>query len=64
MAELITQEMIDKYAASDGVCCLFCGGTSVEGGRVEIEGNSALQEMSCADCDGFWTDTYAFKACI
>jgi hypothetical protein len=39
-----------------------CGGVDIEGGFVDIEGNYAKQDVSCADCGTVWEDTYTLTS--
>ncbi len=41
--------------------CLLCGSDEIEGGFVEIDGNSATQKVSCFNCGGSWVDVYELK---
>ncbi len=38
--------------------CPACGKGNVEGGPVEIDEGTALQEVSCIDCGADWNDHY------
>lgn len=39
--------------------CPHCGGTDTEGGEVNTDGDTAVQEMNCNECEGeTWFDVY------
>ena len=42
-----------------GIVCPFCRNENgIEGDSVEINGNTACQEVSCVRCGGVWLDKY------
>lgn len=38
--------------------CPKCKSDQIEGGSIEIEGNTAFQNVQCLDCDFDWNDLY------
>ena len=47
-----------EYLASSGECP-FCSSSEVEGvGSMDIEGDTASNEISCLDCEQSWYDIY------
>lgn len=38
--------------------CPVCGGDDIEGGGIDIDGNTATQLVGCADCLSEWYDVY------
>ena len=47
------------YLKSFNLCPLLsCGSTNIDGGSIEINGNTAHQEVSCNVCDSQWCDLY------
>jgi hypothetical protein len=40
----------------------YCGGDVISGGRVEVEGRHATQEVDCFDCGATWGDVYTLSA--
>ena len=47
-----------EYLEGPNYKCPYCGEIDIEGGFVEIDGNDALQEVSCLECSKTWTDVY------
>ena len=55
--EAISAEKKRSYLRDTGKCP-YCGSTSITGESVEIDGASASQEISCAECERRWRDVY------
>lgn len=48
-----------EYVAKRGAVCPFCGSQNIEGqDRVEVCEDGCTQDVSCAECDRAWTDSY------
>jgi len=56
--KLPKKENVDKYVSGHFTSCPFCGDGAIEGGPVEIDGNIARQDISCAVCEKQWRDEY------
>ena len=44
--------------------CPYCGDKQVEGGSIEINGDTALQHVDCTMCGRDWTDVYRLAEMI
>lgn len=46
--------------------CPYCGGSQIEGGSVDVDGNSASQEIRCLDeaCGRSWYDEYTLTGIV
>ena len=53
----LTEEQKKAYL-KDSSKCPFCQSEQIEGGPVEIDGDTAWQKVSCLDCDKQWADIY------
>ena len=47
----------EEYVQSSSQCP-FCDSRDIEGQEVNIDGNSAWQEIYCLSCEKEWVDTY------
>lgn len=47
-----------KYVEHEGTVCPNCGDSCISGGSVNIEYNSAYQDIMCHHCGAEWTDVY------
>lgn len=52
------QLSVEEYVAKGGSLCPFCGSDNIEGYSVEIDGNTAWQDIGCNECDNEWRDVY------
>jgi transcription elongation factor Elf1 len=48
----------EQYLAGDANVCPFCGSLDIRGDEIEIAGKTAIQEVSCNECDAQWDDHY------
>ncbi|MEX3983754.1 formate dehydrogenase accessory protein FdhE [Paraburkholderia sp. EG287A] len=48
----------EQYVTRGGNCCPSCGSHDISGGSITVDGRSAYQGVTCADCDAEWNDTY------
>lgn len=53
-----TNEKFLEYCASEGSQCPTCKSDQIEGGGLEVEGNTVVQDMSCKNCGADWLDIY------
>lgn len=53
----------EQYLKSPGVCPR-CGSWDISGLKVEIDGDTSTQDVSCSDCDLCWTDVYTLSDII
>ena len=51
-------EQKQAYLAGGGCVCPFCGGTTPEGGFVEVTQHGAEQPITCPDCSARWHDVH------
>ena len=49
------------YLKRGGNCCPSCGGGNTSGGRMEVDGNSSWQKITCGDCEAEWADMYGLR---
>ncbi len=54
----VTEEMVRRYLAKEGVCCLFCGSKDIEGGSYDYESPQLGQKVTCLKCGRSWIDVY------
>lgn len=56
----VTNEQEEAYVAKKGIRCLNpdCDNEDLNGGPVEINGDTAFQNVTCVECDWSWTDIY------
>ncbi len=52
------------YVQNRGIKCPYCGGNSLEGGSLEMDGGSVYQKITCHDCSHNWQDYYVLKGYI
>ena len=57
---VLTKEQQEAYN-SDPSKCPFCGSTNFDGQRIQVDGNTAWQDVDCNDCGESWTDIYTFS---
>lgn len=56
--ERITDEKIKSYIKGESGKCLNCGSSNIEGGSMDVDGDTAGQEIRCWKCDLVWYDLY------
>ena len=51
---------VDEYTKSEPNRCpnRKCNSTDVDGGSIVVEGKTAVQEVSCNECEVVWNDIY------
>ena len=54
----ITEETAQKYLGSMSACPACGEKGNPEGGSIEIEGESAYQQLVCTECLAEWSDVY------
>jgi formate dehydrogenase maturation protein FdhE len=54
----LSAEQKAAYLKTDGQQCPLCGSDDISAGSVDIEGGSAVQEVTCSECDTVWNDRY------
>lgn len=54
----------DEYTKGEANRCpnKKCDSTDIEGGPIDIEGQTAIQEVSCNECEGVWNDVYTLSS--
>lgn len=59
----ITDEQEKSYVNNNGTRCLNpkCNNSDFHGGPIEIDGNTANQNITCPECNWTWTDIYKIK---
>jgi len=55
---MLTEETRQNYIKHAFATCPFCGSQDIVGGSVEIDGNSASQDVSCSNCISEWRDVF------
>lgn len=55
------EEMTAYYIRCGGSRCPHCLDDIIEGDSIEIDGNQALQSVSCNNCNATWTDCYTLS---
>lgn len=58
MENLDRPAFVRRYLERGGGECPYCGHKEIEGDFVEMDDGFAKQEVSCALCEGRWTDVY------
>jgi hypothetical protein len=51
----------ERQYLKNSVQCPICESSNIEGGSMDINGTTAEQSISCADCDAEWTDIYYLR---
>ena len=41
--------------------CPKCKGINITGGHIEVDGETAWQNITCEDCDASWSDIYTLS---
>jgi len=54
----LTDEQKRKYLNGGYGKCPFCGSDAIEGGFIEVDGDSCWQPVTCTDCGKRWNDIY------
>jgi len=54
----LTEQEKETYVESSYCKCPYCSSYSVVGGFIEIDGNTAVQEIRCGVCGKAWRDIY------
>jgi hypothetical protein len=54
----VTVAPVVETEKPNGGACPKCGSGHLEGGFIEVEGNTCFQQVTCHDCESTWTDTY------
>ena len=53
----LTKKQKSDYLKNSGKCP-YCKSDQIEGGSIEIDGETAWQTVSCLNCDKKWNDIY------
>lgn len=48
----------EEHLKSRGAACPWCRSASLKAGRIEVDGDSAWQPVTCESCGKSWTDDY------
>ncbi len=48
----------EEYKRNQGERCPACGSEDIEGGPLDVSGNTCGQEMGCSVCNLEWIDRY------
>jgi|TARA_R100001086_G_scaffold112979_1_gene57622 formate dehydrogenase maturation protein FdhE len=51
----------EEYAELHPGECPVCGSSEIEGHSIDIEGQSAFQEVTCLSCPAGWQDVYRLE---
>jgi len=54
----MTPEQRERYIATGGTFCPYCGAADLSGWAVEVDAGYASQPVSCDACGKHWTDVY------
>ena len=57
-------EVEERYVASGGTICPFCGSSDIEGESIEIHSGYAAQDVTCLKCEREWQDSYVLAGFI
>lgn len=55
---MLTANQKKVYLKNVAVKCPYCGSGDITGSQIDVEGNSAIQEVTCDNCDARWHDVY------
>lgn len=55
--ETVTQHKVDKYCATNGVSCPWCGSDDLTCGNWDTQDHAVFREVECG-CGRRWTDEY------
>ena len=56
----LTAEQKEAYLKDSGKCPR-CKSTDITGDSIEVDGDSAWQNVSCSECNETWTDVYTLS---
>ena len=56
----LTDEQKKAYLKNSGKCP-YCKSEDISGGFVQVDGDTAWQELTCNDCDEQWNDVYTLS---
>jgi len=56
----LTKRYIEKVR-KDGNHCPECHNSDISGGSVEVQANTAFQEVACNNCGAEWNDLYTLS---
>jgi predicted RNA-binding Zn-ribbon protein involved in translation (DUF1610 family) len=59
-----TTRVLEAYKQNNGIKCMFCGWSQLQGGAVEIESGQASQQITCPACGASWTDVYVLSNAV
>ncbi len=48
----------EQYVAEGGMHCPACNSCEFIGGSIEVAAGTAIQEVTCCDCEATWHDQY------
>ena len=57
-AEADAEKRKKEYLEKQGVKCLFCGSTYLQGGSITMDAGLVEQRVGCGDCNSSWYDIY------
>lgn len=50
-----------EYVERKGGICPFCRKDTIEGGPIEVDGDTCTQEVDCLSCGESWHDVYVLN---
>jgi len=60
----LTAKAIKDYLANGGTRCPGCLSTEISGSSMQVDNDTAWQEIECANCEQTWTDIYKLKEIV
>ena len=49
------------YLDKKGSQCPFCESDAIEGGSLQVDGDTVWQQINCIECDAVWDDVYYLR---
>ncbi len=53
---MITNEQKEKYIATGGLMCPYCGGLNMEITNTSHQIGVIINDIKCEECEGEWTE--------
>jgi hypothetical protein len=61
----MTHEQIqERYLRAGGGVCPVCQSSDITGDSIEVDGNGASQDVTCAECEAHWLDCYTLTGVL
>lgn len=55
---MLTNEQVQEYLSKSGSSCPYCGSLDMDGEKLDADGDSIVQLVTCKKCGKTWNDVY------